>query len=74
MRALLNDDNINQLEPREKPYEVADTKIAGFAVRVRPTGRITYLLSYKNKSGKSQTYTIGKHGSNEDEYLSLIHI
>lgn len=39
-----------------------DDKLRGFGVRVSANGRRTYIVRYKWR-GKSQTYTIGEHGS-----------
>lgn len=40
-------------------HDVWDTKTAGFGIRVGKTGA-TYIFKYRNKSGKSQTKTLGK--------------
>ncbi|RLA48519.1 MAG: integrase, partial [Gammaproteobacteria bacterium] len=37
-----------------------DADIPGFALRVRPSGTMTYLLFYRNKDGAKRTYTIGQ--------------
>ena len=39
-----------------------DDKLAGFGVRVMPTGRRFYFIRYRNKHGRSRWFTIGEHG------------
>jgi hypothetical protein len=39
-----------------------DDKLAGFGVRVMPTGRRFYFVRYRNKHGRSRWFTIGEHG------------
>ncbi len=47
------------LRPQERPFEVIDTEINGFLLRVQPSGSMTYYLSYYNKQGKRTRYRIG---------------
>ncbi|MEH6468845.1 MAG: tyrosine-type recombinase/integrase [Porticoccus sp.] len=54
---------IKQVEPRNRPYEIADTDIKGFLLRVQPSGVMSFVLSYRNAEGRRQRYTIGKFGS-----------
>jgi integrase len=39
-----------------------DDKLAGFGVRVMPSGRRFYFARYRNKHGRSRWFTIGEHG------------
>jgi integrase len=39
-----------------------DDKLAGFGVRVMPTGRRFYFARYRNRYGRSRWFTIGEHG------------
>lgn len=39
-----------------------DDKLAGFGVRVMPSGRRFYFVRYRNKYGRSRWFTIGEHG------------
>jgi hypothetical protein len=39
-----------------------DDKLAGFGVRVMPSGRRFYFVRYRNKHGRSRWFTIGEHG------------
>jgi len=53
--------NIATLQPRNRPYEVCDTAIAGLRLRVQPSGIKTYLLSYRNAGGVRKRLKIGRY-------------
>lgn len=53
---------IKRIEPGQKEFFVSDTAVTGFAIRVRPTGAMTYLVIYRFGSGREapvRRYTIG---------------
>ena len=55
--------SVDDLKPREKgPYDVPDSEIRGFLVRVQPSGIKTYYLSYR-LAGKRNRYKLGTHGN-----------
>ena len=57
---------IDSLKPRDREYVVWDRQVTGFGARVRPSGKITYILKYRVGGGRSGTIrkpTIGMHGS-----------
>lgn len=54
---------VEKLEPESKDYAVWDDKIAGFGVRVSPTGRKTYMLKYRLQDGRQRRRKIGVHGN-----------
>ena len=57
-RARLTDTAVEKLRPREVEYTVWDTRIAGFGVRVRPSGHCSYVWQgFKN--GRPARTTIG---------------
>ena len=53
---------VDGLEPDKKPYNVWDTDVRGFHVRVMPSGRKTYTLYYRDLNGKQHKPRIGIHG------------
>lgn len=55
--------SIARLMPAAARYEVANTEIPGFRLRVAPSGVMTYALMYRTPQGQRMRYTIGKHGA-----------
>lgn len=53
---------VEGLKPAEGPVVVFDAGLAGFGVRVMPSGHRSYFVQYRNKEGRSRWYTIGAHG------------
>ncbi|PIU25963.1 MAG: integrase [Candidatus Aquicultor secundus] len=56
MRAVINKRLIESLKPGVKVYEVRDTKLTGFLLRVQSSGRMTYICQY----ARGKRITIGK--------------
>jgi hypothetical protein len=63
MKAKLSNKIIQTLKPQIQPYEVVDTDLKGFLLRVQPSGVMTYYLTYRSADGKKKRYKIGKHGA-----------
>lgn len=63
MRDKLSTTTLNRLKPAEKPFEVVDTEIKGYLLRVQPSGRMTYYYSYRNSEGKKVRIKLGVVGS-----------
>ena len=59
MIVKLTNRTIDALKPQIKTYDVRDTEIKGFLVRVRPSGSMTYLLQYRNADGIQKHFKIG---------------
>jgi integrase len=47
MKAKIGADMLKRVEAKEKPYEIRDTKLTGFLVRVQPTGTMTFYVDYE---------------------------
>jgi integrase len=46
VQALIGNSLVKQLRPATKPYEVRDTRLSGFLLRVQPTGKLTFYVEY----------------------------
>lgn len=73
MKATIGNSLISQLKPRDKQYEVRDTKLTGFLIRVNPSGKMTYVCEYK----RGQRISLGKVGvltpvQARDEALAIL--
>lgn len=49
----------NSVQPRKKPFEIYDIRLAGFTLRVQPSGA----RSYYARSGRNRRISLGKVGS-----------
>lgn len=47
MRAFIGNSLISKLQPKTRQYDVRDSKLSGFLIRVNPTGKMTYVCQYK---------------------------
>ncbi|WP_264211164.1 site-specific integrase [Leisingera thetidis] len=59
--AKLTKRSVEALEPGTKDYFVWDSQIAGFGVRVMPSGAKTYQAQYR-KGGRTRRVSVGRHG------------
>jgi integrase len=59
MRAKLTTRTIAQLAPRERPYDVRDTSLAGFLLRVQPTGHRSWFFQYRGPEGGQTRLKLG---------------
>lgn len=58
MRAFIGNQLISKLSPSDKQYDVRDTKLTGFLIRVNPSGKMYYVCQYK----RGRRINIGKVG------------
>src|SRR4051812_16688371 len=47
MQAAISLSVLKQLRPAAKPFEVRDTRVKGFLLRVQPSGSMTYYAEYR---------------------------
>jgi integrase len=61
MQAKIGSRLIETLGIESKSYDVWDTDLDGFILRVRPTGVKTYLYSYRRPDGRRTSFAIGRY-------------
>lgn len=59
MRQRISNTLLKGLQPATKPFEVLDTDLKGFLLRVQPSGEMTYYLSYRNAAGQRHRIRLG---------------
>jgi Arm DNA-binding domain len=52
MQAVITQELIRTLTPKDDPYEVRDPRLKGFLLRVQPTGVMTYYAEYRRGKRK----------------------
>ncbi|MFC3154700.1 tyrosine-type recombinase/integrase [Gilvimarinus japonicus] len=62
MRAKLTTLSARNFEPADQAYEIVDTELKGFLMRVQPTGLKTFYYSYRNSDGRRKRIKIGPLG------------
>jgi hypothetical protein len=61
MQAKITQRLVDSLKPTEKLYVVRDTELAGFCLRVQPTGHMAWYLDYRNAAGRRLSFRIGAY-------------
>jgi integrase len=59
MRQKITARFVKSLQPQPKPYEIYDTELTGFTVRVQPSGYIGYYLFYWARDGRKRRFRLG---------------
>jgi integrase len=52
MKAKISRELLRNIQPREHAFDIQDSELRGFAVRVTPGGTITYCIRYTGPGGK----------------------
>ena len=52
---------VNGLKPRATKFIEYDQEVKGFGVRVEPSGRKSFVLTYRTRTGMQRRITIGRH-------------
>ena len=60
MKAKIGKELLTKIVPQNKPYEIYDTLMKGFTLRVQPSGALIFLVRYR-LTGKQTRVVIGKH-------------
>lgn len=61
MKAKITTQLVSALQPADQPYDVNDTDLRGFQLRVQPSGTKTFLCVYRLRgSGRKNRYVIGR--------------
>jgi integrase len=53
---------VDAAAPKSTAYFLWCSQLAGFGVRIQPTGKQTYYVDYRNRSGTRKRLAIGSHG------------
>lgn len=53
---------VDAADPTDKDQYFWDKELRGFGLRVKPSGSKSYIIQYRNRSGRSRRYTVGLHG------------
>ena len=59
MNAKITNGLLGLLEPRARPYEVTDSELPGFILRVQPTGSMTYYATFRRKDHRRNRVRLG---------------
>jgi integrase len=59
MHAKITTRLVASLSPQAEPYEVTDTELRGFRLRVQPSGHMSYYLVYRTVSSQKKRVRIG---------------
>jgi integrase len=56
MQGVIGNNLVKQLRPAARPFEVRDTRVKGFLLRVQPSGSMTYYAEY----GRGKRISLGR--------------
>ena len=67
MKARLTVRSVESIVPQERDVIMWDSDLAGFGVKVTPSGRRSYFLYYRTHQGQQRRPSIGLHGAIKPE-------
>jgi len=70
MKAKINKSLVNTLEPGGADIIIRDTDLAGFELKLTPSGKIVYRVNYRI-NGRRRWLTIGKPGTTPEQARML---
>lgn len=56
MKALIGNNLLKRTRPASKPFEIRDTRLRGFPLRVQPSGVMTFYVEY----GRAKRMRLGR--------------
>jgi hypothetical protein len=59
MQAKITTRLLKSLSPRQTPYDVFDTEVTGFLLRIQPSGYMCYYFAYKTRGGQGKRFRMG---------------
>lgn len=59
MKAKITKQLLSEVPPKDSRYEICDTDLTGFRVRISPSGELRYTYRYHNREGRQRVYTLG---------------
>ena len=62
MKINFTEKNIKAIESKQSPFELTDTKLPGFLLRIQPSGRRVFYYSYRTSEGIRRRLKLGRHG------------
>jgi integrase len=60
MQAKITTRLVKSLAPQIEPYEIFDTELTGFILRVQPSGHMSYYLAYRTPEGHRGRLRLGR--------------
>ena len=61
MKTKIGSNVLASIEPRPAPYEICDTELRGFRVRVQPSGVMSFVCTYRTRGGQRHRVVLGRH-------------
>jgi integrase len=72
MRCKLTKSSIADAQPRATPYQLHDSEVQGFLLRIEPSGARAYYLEYRTQGGRRCRYRIGTFPAIDPEHARRI--